>query len=79
MYIYLCIFHIICLMFNIAYILQRSLFGGIPLLNFNCPAFLEVPFDWNRVDSIALLGFTVFLFNRVSADFWKNWWENVRF
>ena len=62
MHMYLHIFHIICL-FNITYILQKSLFGGISLLNFNHPAFLEVPFDWNRVDSIVLLGFTVFLFS----------------
>ena len=62
MYMYLHIFCIICL-FNVTYILQKSLFAGISLLNFNRPAFLEVPFDWNRMDSIALLGFTAFLFS----------------
>ena len=60
------------------YLFKRYLFGGISLLNFNCPAFKSLIWLENSIfNSISTV---LFLFlNIVSGDFWRNWWEQIHF
>ena len=60
------------------YLFKRYLFGGISLLNFNCPAFKS--FIWLENSIFNSISTVLFLFlNIVSGDFWRNWWEQIHF
>ena len=77
MYAYIHICNIIYLIVYI-YLFKRYLFGGISLLNFNCPAFKSSIWLENSIfNSISTIFF--FFFNIVSGDFWRNWWEQIHF